>query len=78
LIGLLFVAVSVAHDRASENPRSRQQIPAAAALTASTNTLCVSLLGLIEHGQVAIPAAGSDIAGLLFVLASLLFAAPRR
>ena len=46
--------------------------PAAAALTAFTNTLCVSLFGLIEHGQIAAPAAGADIAGIVFVLASLL------
>ena len=71
LIGLLFVAVTVAHDRPSEDPRSTHQLPAAAALTAFTNTLCVSLFGLIEHGQVAIPAAGSGIAGMLFVLTSL-------
>ncbi len=72
LIGLLFVAVTVARDRPGENPRSRHQIPAAAALTAFTNTLCISLFGLIEHGQVAIPAAVSGIAGILFVFASLI------
>jgi hypothetical protein len=58
LIGLLFVAVTVAHDRPSEDPRSTHQLPAAAALTAFTNTLRVSLFGLIEHGGVAMPAGG--------------------
>jgi hypothetical protein len=62
LIGLLFVAVSVAHDRPDKDRRSGHRIPAAAALTAFTNTLCVSLFGLIEHGQIAAPA-GADIAG---------------
>lgn len=71
LIGLLFVAVTVVRDRPSHTPQTGHQIPAAAALTAFTNTLCVSLFGLIDHGQVAIPAAGSGIAGILFVLASL-------
>jgi hypothetical protein len=72
LIGLLFVAVSVAHERSGEDPRSRHQLPAAAALTAFTNALCVSLFGLIENGRIALPAAGFGIAGMLFVFASLL------
>jgi hypothetical protein len=78
LIGLPLVAVSVAHDRPDKDRRSGHRIPAAAALTAFTNTPCVSLLGQIEHGQIAAPAAGADIAGIagiagiVFVLASLL------
>ena len=72
LIGLLFVAVYVARDRSGEDHRSGHRVRAGAALTAFTNTLCVSLFGLIEHGGVAIPAAASAIAGVGFVLASLL------
>lgn len=72
LIGLRFVAVSVAYGRSDKDRRTGHRIPAAAALTAFTNTLCVSLFGLIEHGQIAAPAAGAGIAGIVFALASLL------
>jgi hypothetical protein len=43
LIGLLLVAVSVAHHRPSEDHRSGHRIRAAAALTAFTNTLVAAL-----------------------------------
>jgi hypothetical protein len=72
LIGLLFVAVSVAHGRPQDGPHSGHRIPASAALIAFTNTLCVSLIDLIDYGQIAVAAAISGALGMVFVLASLL------
>ncbi|MBV9817808.1 MAG: hypothetical protein JOZ07_05595 [Solirubrobacterales bacterium] len=73
LIGLLFVAVSVAQAQIHEEASSAShRISAAAALSLFTNSLFLSLLGLIERGHIAIPAAAGGIAGILFVLALLL------
>ena len=73
LIGLLFVAITVAQERTRDRPSGTpQQIRAAAALTSFTNALAVSLFTLIEGPASGTPATVVSISGLLFVLASLL------
>jgi hypothetical protein len=72
LIGLLFVAISVAPERVV-GPESEtvHEVRAAATLTAFTNALAVSLFSLIPGVGAGGVATAVSIAGLLFVLGAL-------
>jgi hypothetical protein len=72
LIGLLFVAVSVAPERVL-GPRAQEvhAVRAAAALTAFTNALAVSLFGLIPDFDPGAAATVVAVIGLLFILGGL-------
>jgi uncharacterized membrane protein YiaA len=77
LIGLLFVALSVAPERVLGPDASEvHTVRALATLTAFTNALTVSLFALVPEVNVGFPATAVAIVGLLFVAGSLLRVAP--
>jgi hypothetical protein len=71
LIGLLFVALSVAESRANNRPRVVRQFRAAASFIAFINTLTVTLFGLVPGTNVGYPALVLGITGLLFTAAGV-------
>jgi hypothetical protein len=77
LIGLLFVAISVAPERVLGPDASEVHgVRAAATLTAFTNALTVSLFGLIPSYSVGGAATAVAGVGLLFVVRALVGVAP--
>jgi hypothetical protein len=73
LIGLLFVAISVAHDRlTAEDAAQAHRVRASAALTSFINALTVSLFALLSNENMGWAALVTGLTGVLFIAGSLL------
>jgi hypothetical protein len=73
LIGLLFVAISVAQERlGGENSNQAHRVRASAALTSFSNALTIALFGLVPGVGLRWPGFVVGLLGLLFVAAALL------
>jgi hypothetical protein len=73
LIGLVFVAISVAQARLTgEHANQAQRVRASAAVTSFSNALTIALFGLVPGVGVRWPGFVVGVLGLLFVTASLL------
>jgi hypothetical protein len=72
LTGLLFVAMTVASQRALvRGPRVIRQIRASAALLAFTSTLAIALFGLVPGTNIGYPAVIVAAIGILFIAAAI-------
>jgi hypothetical protein len=71
LIGLLFVALSVAESHPGSHPRVVRQFRAAASFVAFINALAVTLFGLVPGTNVGIPALVLGLSGILFTGAGI-------
>jgi hypothetical protein len=79
LIGLLFVAISVAPERIlGPDASEAHAVRAASTLTAFSNALAVSLFGLIPSFNAGSAAIAVSSVGLVFVLGAVLRLAPSR
>jgi hypothetical protein len=71
LIGLLFVAMSVAHEPADVTAAYAHRVRAAGALTAFSNALVVSLFALIPDMSLGWPVTSVALVGVGFVIRSV-------